>query len=84
MLHFSVMIGTDGPVIDLAVALDEPWRVRLLAQGSIVPSPMTVRALIDTGSDLSVIHPQVLHQLGARATGATRIRRPGKGAGFLP
>ena len=39
-------------------------------------------ALIDTGSDLSVVHPQVLQQLGLLATGSVRVRRPGSGAGF--
>ncbi len=47
-----------------------------------VPSPTTVRALIDTGSDLSVVHPQVLQLLGVQATGSVRIRRPGAGASF--
>ena len=82
MPHFTVMIGSDGPVIDLAVAVGRSWQRRLAAQGAVVPSPMTVRALIDTGSDLSVVHPQVLQQLGVQATGSIRIRRPGAGGGF--
>jgi predicted aspartyl protease len=49
-----------------------------------VPPPTTVRALIDTGSDLSVVHPQVLRQLGVQATGSIRIRRPGAVGGFRP
>ncbi len=82
MSHFTVMIGSDGPVIDLAVAVGGSWQRRLAAQGTIVSSPTTVRALVDTGSDLSVVHPQVLQQLGMRATGSVRIRRPGAGGGF--
>jgi hypothetical protein len=39
-------------------------------------------ALVDTGLDLSVVHPQVLQQLGVQATGSVRIRRPGAGASF--
>ena len=50
-----------------------------------MPSPTVVRALVDTGSDLSVVHPQVLLQLGVQATGSIRIRRPGVGlAVFRP
>ena len=60
MPHFTVMIGSDGPTIDLAVAGGRAWQRQLATQGSSVPSPTTVRALIDTGSDLSVVHPQVL------------------------
>jgi hypothetical protein len=39
--------------------------------------------LIDTGADLSVVHPQILQQLGVPATRSVRIRRPGAGDGFL-
>jgi hypothetical protein len=84
MPHFSAKIGSDGPVIDLAVAVGETWQRRLAARGLSVPSPTVVRALIDTGSDLSVVHPQVLQQLGVQATGSIRIRRPGVGSGFRP
>ena len=82
MSHFTVMIGSDGPTIDLAVAVGSTWQRRLVTQGISSPSPSTVRALIDTGSDLSVVHPQVLRQLGVQATGSIRIRRPGAGGGF--
>ena len=81
MPHFTVMIGSDGPVIDLTISVGRTWH-QLAAPGSAVPSPTTVRALIDTGSDLSVVHPQILQQLTARATGSVRIRRPGAGSGF--
>ena len=84
MPHITVMIGADGPVIDLGVAVGRCWQRRLAAQGIVVPSATTVRALIDTGSDLSVVHPQVLHQLGVQATGSIRIRRPGAAGGFRP
>ena len=82
MPHFTVMIGPDGSAIDLAVAVSWAWQRRLATQGSPVPSPTTVRALIDTGSDLSVVHPQILQQFGVQATGSVRIRRPGAGGGF--
>jgi hypothetical protein len=81
MPHFTVLIGSDGPVIDLAVAVGPTWE-QFAAPGAPAPSPITVRALIDTGADLSVIHPQILQQLGVRATRSVRIRRPGAGAGF--
>jgi hypothetical protein len=84
MPHLSTMIGSDGPVIDLAVAVGETWQRRLAARGQSIPSPTIVRALIDTGSDLSVVHPQILQQLGVPATGSIRIRRPGVGTGFRP
>jgi predicted aspartyl protease len=82
MPHFTVTIGSDGPVVDMAVVVGRARQRRLAIQGSPEPSPSTIRALIDTGSDLSVVHPQVLQQLGVQATGSVRIRRPGGGNGF--
>jgi hypothetical protein len=82
MPHFTVLIGSDGPVIDLAVAVGGSQQRRLVAQGVVVPSPMTVLALIDTGADFSVVHPQVLQQLRVDVTGSIQIRRPGEGGDF--
>jgi hypothetical protein len=82
MPHVPAVIGSDGPTIDLAVTVGGAWQRRLSARGATVPPPTTVRALIDTGSDLTVVHPQVLRELGVQATGSVRIRRPGTGAGY--
>jgi predicted aspartyl protease len=82
MPHFTLVVGSDGPVIDLAVAVSWSWQRRLLARDVVVPSPMTVRALVDTGSDRSAVHPQVLQQLGVPEADSIRVRRPGLGSGF--
>jgi hypothetical protein len=82
MPHFTVTIGSDGPVIDLAVGVGPTWQRQIAAPGAPVPSPITVRALIDPGADISAVHPQILQQLGVGATGRVRLRRPGTGAGF--
>jgi hypothetical protein len=82
MPHYTVVIGSDGPVIDLAVAPGLSWHRRLASQGVVAPLPMTVRALIDTGSDISAVHPHVLQQFGVDETDSTRVRRPGVEGGF--
>jgi hypothetical protein len=82
MPHINVLIGSDGAVIDVAVAVGRPWQEQLSRLGAHGPQPMTVRALIDTGSDLSVIHPQVLNQLSVNRAGSVQIRRPGSGSGY--
>ena len=81
MPHFTVTIGSEGPVIELAVAV-AMIRKREAAPSAPTLSPITVRALIDPGADLSAIHPQILQQLGVEATDSVRIRRPGEGSGF--
>ncbi len=81
MPHFTVIIGSDGPVIDLAIAGGPTWK-QLAAPGALASAPLIVRALIDPGADLSAVHPQILRQLGLGTSGRVRIRRPGQGAGF--
>jgi hypothetical protein len=82
MPHFTVTIGSDGPVIDVAVTIGRSWQSELTKMGAPVPPPLTLRALIDTGADLSVIHPQILRQLRVNRAGSVQIRRPGYGSGF--
>ena len=82
MPHISVRIGSDGAVIDVCVAIGRPWQQQLARLGTPVPQPMTIRALIDTGSDLSAVHPQILHQMGVNRAGSVQIRRPGSGSGY--
>ena len=79
MPYLRAPIGGDGPVIDLRVWVDRAEAHAMIAQGMVIPPAQTVRALIDTGADLSAVHPLVLTQLGVPSTGAVRIRRPGSG-----
>jgi hypothetical protein len=81
---FRVAIGADGPVIDLGVKIGRAMVHTMVAQGQAPPQPLTVRALIDTGSDVSAVEPNVLVQIGSVATGMAQIRRPGTGTTFLP
>jgi hypothetical protein len=76
MPHLRVPIGGDGPVIDLGVWIDRAEAHAMSAQGATIPPAQTIRALIDTGADISAVHPLVLSQLGVPATGTARIRRP--------
>ena len=82
MPHINVMIGSDGAVIDAAVAVGQVWREELVLRGKAPPPPVTVRALIDTGADITAIHPRILQQFGGRPIGSARIRRPGLGSGY--
>lgn len=76
------MIGRDGAVINLAIAVGSIMRQELLSRGRPVPEPTTVRALIDTGAVLTAIHPRIREQTGRRDAGAVHIRRPSTGTGY--
>jgi hypothetical protein len=82
MPHFRVPIGGDGPVIDLGVWIDRAEAHAMIARGMPVPPAQTVRALIDTGADISAVHPFILTQLAVPSTGTARIRRPSMGQAY--
>ena len=54
----------------------------LIAQGRAVPTPQTIRALIDTGASRTAIHPAALGLIHSTASGTARVRRPGSQSAF--
>jgi hypothetical protein len=76
-------ISADGPVIDLGVWIGRSAAHAQIAWGHRPVPPLTISALIDTGSDLSGIHPNVLAQFRSAATGTAPIRRPGTRNAFV-
>ena len=77
MALIRVLIGADGPVIDLGIWLARALAHALVAQGQVVPPPQTIRALIDTGADRTAIHPNALASIASPPSGTPLVRRPG-------
>jgi hypothetical protein len=77
MPRIRVPIGSDGPVIDLGIWIARTMAHSLIAQGRAIPSPKTIRALIDTGADRTAIHPAALALISSSAAGTTLVHRPG-------
>jgi len=84
MPKIHLTIGRDGPVMDLSVWMGRPIAHAMVAAGRPLPPTQTVRALIDTGSDLTAIHPLLLHPLSPVALGNVEVYRPGMDGGFYP
>jgi hypothetical protein len=82
MPQFRLRIGVDGPVIDLGVWAGPVAVGALIGPETAAPSPLTVRALIDTGADRTAIHPKVLTSVNSLPAGTIRVRRPGPSAAF--
>jgi predicted aspartyl protease len=72
-----VLIGVDGPVIDLGIWMARAMAHAFIARGLVVPPPQTIRALIDTGADRTAIHPNALIGIASPPSGTIRVRRPG-------
>jgi hypothetical protein len=57
-------ITQDGAVISVLVGVSQARRKQLLADGSSIPAPTPVLAVIDTGSFVTGFRPEILHALG--------------------
>jgi hypothetical protein len=64
MPHLTFPMSPDGPVLEVVVALDTNKIAVRQQAGAAVPLPLPIRALIDTGTDVTAIAPRVLRQLG--------------------
>jgi len=60
----SGSITPRGAVIDVLVGVSDPRRQILVKHGFPVPAPLHVRALIDTGADVSGFAPRLFTALG--------------------
>ena len=82
MPKIQVPIANDGPILELSVWTSRAIAHAMVAGGRPVPAARTMRALLDTGSDLTVIHPLLLQPLSPVSLGSVEVSRPGMDGGF--
>ena len=63
MYTFTSRIDPDGCLVDALVGLSWPVVQKLRAAGNPVPAPVAVRALLDSGAEITCIEPQALAPL---------------------
>src|SRR5690242_8880414 len=63
MPHLSVSRQKEGWVLPVMVGVKGQTTASLMAAGQSVPPPQLIRALIDTGTDISGVSQRVLSQL---------------------
>jgi hypothetical protein len=63
MAVLTFPINPAGLSLDVLVGLDHQASHGLLAQGAALPRPLSVRALVDSGADLTAVSAQVLSRL---------------------
>jgi hypothetical protein len=73
-------VAPAGPIVELMVGVTEPRRDALLRVGFPVPARVRVRALIDTGTSITAIAPEVLYGLDLRSHGTLPVLTPSTGA----
>lgn len=72
MPHFtkpSPNLRTDGPVIEIRLAVPSKFEQTLIQNYEAVPEPVSIRALIDTGSPITVIREGIVDRLGIDPAG---------------
>ncbi len=77
MPDLTFAVGPEGLSLPVLIGLDSTAAQVLVARGAAIPRPQLVRALVDTGSDLTAVSPQVLANLGAKAGRVARTYTAG-------
>ena len=65
-----------GPIVDVDVGIAGATAAALKKAGAPITSPITLRAMIDTGASRTVIQKGVAGQLGIHPVGTTAINTP--------
>ena len=76
MPHLTLSLSAGRPLIDIFVGVSQARREALTAASQPVPSPISTRALVDTGASCTCIDLTVLTQLGIPSTGTTPVLTP--------
>lgn len=79
MPHLRFQISRIGPLIDFQVGLSKPHADILLADGKQVPTPVSVRGLVDTGASGTALDPSIINSLNLTPTGSIPVHTPSTG-----
>jgi hypothetical protein len=66
MAQLTFPITADGLIVDVRVHLDAAGLAALQSSGQAMPAGIEAKGLIDTGTDISVVAPSILQQLGVQ------------------
>ena len=80
MPHLTLQITNGGPILDVLIGVSHARAQALQQAGQLVPNPIQIRGLIDTGASCTCIDPGVLNALNLAPTGVTPMLTPSTGA----
>lgn len=80
MPHFTLNIGPDGPVLKVLIGVSEVRAAALSDPDHLVPNPVAVNALLDTGASHTCLDPSVVKDLALSPTGSVSVTAPAAGA----
>ena len=76
MPHFTLQISPQGALLDAWVSVSSARHAALTAIGQIIPNPVRIRALVDTGASATCIDHSVLQMLSLNPTGSATVVTP--------
>ena len=63
-----------GPIVHVMVWASAPMRKLLLREGKLVPQPIRLELLIDTGADTTTLNEMHMRSMALPVRGATEVR----------
>ena len=81
MPHLTLEISQRGPLLQFMVGASGPRQQALIRAAQVVPQPIPITGLIDTGASCTSIDSSVLRQLAIPSTGTTQVHTPSTQAG---
>src|SRR5262245_59152927 len=69
MPQVTLPVDPVGLLLGVVIGMDAGELASLLASGQPIPAPIFGRGLIDTGTDVTAVTPQVIGQLGLQSAG---------------
>lgn len=76
MPHLTLRTTNGFAIVDLSVGVTRARAKALRAAGRRLPTPVTIRGLIDTGASGTAIDPGVIRLLELQPTGVSSIHTP--------
>jgi hypothetical protein len=76
---FTLQLTAQGPIMTAFVGVSGARRAALLAAKQDIPTPVQIRALVDTGASGTCVDPSVLQSLGLTPTGSVQVNTPSTG-----
>jgi hypothetical protein len=70
MPHFTFPTDAQGMTLDVLVGLKQSQVRALRSAGRPIPAPIRLRAIIDTGADVSAVTPRALAPFGLTSVGS--------------
>jgi hypothetical protein len=74
MPHLTFPISQDGYALTVLIGLNGRGSTDLAQKGQPIPAPLSIRAVIDTGTDITCVAARVPQQLGLASAGEVQTQ----------